>query len=583
MGMKNLIIGIFWIGPFLWVGLGKLMSQNDTIPKGMDLTLYLQNNDWDGALKAIEKEVILGNFSIARESLELIQTNYIKRLDRDEINFMYLILGDIHYNLGNRDSLEIYLQMVEKVINSTSPQWPLFLIGKATLLQMQGRFLESIEWASTAAKFFEENRDFKNLFYSIEVRGDNYFVMGQFENAKDFYKRSLNYQNSSSKQKINPLVLNNLGACFNNLGNIDSALFYYNWAYEVMVKSANPLAIAQNLNNRANILEKQEKYEEAEKLFLETYQLCKEHSIQFGMILSLTNLGNLKRLQKDFAKSLAYLRQAEEIIGVDGYKRELGLIYERRARTYRDLKDFEKAFENQALFKSINDSLLNEKIQLQAVEMKEKFESLEKEKEILELKEGKSRTRFILYLLIFGLISAFLGIGYFRATVASQKNKNENLELTAKIYEKEILNKDHELATLTMQMVVFQNQLKEIQAKILKTVSLAQGKLTPGVFEAIFERERENFFKKEFQVDFAKKNDLFYKRLLKIYPDLSPSELEVCAYLRMNMQTKDISDITNRSVRTVENLRTSIRTKMKLNPSENLKTVLMSIKMDPIS
>ncbi len=58
--------------------------------------------------------------------------------------------------------------------------------------------------------------------------------------------------------------------------------------------------------------------------------------------------------------------------------------------------------------------------------------------------------------------------------------------------------------------------------------------------------------------------------LLKKYPELSPVELRICAYLRRNMSSLEIAKMTNRSVRTIEYTRTNIRKKMNLAKGENL-------------
>ena len=69
----------------------------------------------------------------------------------------------------------------------------------------------------------------------------------------------------------------------------------------------------------------------------------------------------------------------------------------------------------------------------------------------------------------------------------------------------------------------------------------------------------------------------FSYTLLKKYPDLSPTELKVCSYLRMNLSSKTIAQITNRSIRTIEYTRHNIRRKMKLKKNKNLIKHLISL------
>lgn len=60
------------------------------------------------------------------------------------------------------------------------------------------------------------------------------------------------------------------------------------------------------------------------------------------------------------------------------------------------------------------------------------------------------------------------------------------------------------------------------------------------------------------------------KLLLKKYPNLSLTELKLCALLVLNISSKEIGELTNRSVRTIEFTRLNIRKKMNLSNDENL-------------
>ncbi|MFM7984544.1 MAG: helix-turn-helix transcriptional regulator, partial [Candidatus Fonsibacter sp.] len=82
--------------------------------------------------------------------------------------------------------------------------------------------------------------------------------------------------------------------------------------------------------------------------------------------------------------------------------------------------------------------------------------------------------------------------------------------------------------------------------------------------------------KNDFDIRLTSNNEDFFSLLLNKYPDLSPVELKLCAYLRLNPSTKDLALITNRSLRTIESTRTNIRKKMNLTPQENLVTHLLS-------
>jgi ligand-binding sensor domain-containing protein/DNA-binding CsgD family transcriptional regulator len=68
----------------------------------------------------------------------------------------------------------------------------------------------------------------------------------------------------------------------------------------------------------------------------------------------------------------------------------------------------------------------------------------------------------------------------------------------------------------------------------------------------------------------------FIERLRQEYTDLTPKELRLCAYLRMNISTKEIAPLMNISVRGVEISRYRLRKKLKLDYNINLTDFIIS-------
>lgn len=68
----------------------------------------------------------------------------------------------------------------------------------------------------------------------------------------------------------------------------------------------------------------------------------------------------------------------------------------------------------------------------------------------------------------------------------------------------------------------------------------------------------------------------FIARLKDKYPDLTPKELRLCAYLKMNISTKEIAPLMNISVRGVEISRYRLRKKLQLDHTTNLTDFLIS-------
>ncbi len=73
-----------------------------------------------------------------------------------------------------------------------------------------------------------------------------------------------------------------------------------------------------------------------------------------------------------------------------------------------------------------------------------------------------------------------------------------------------------------------------------------------------------------FEAAFNEVHDDFFKRLMSAYPDLTPGDLRLAAYLKLNLSSKEIAPLLNISVRGVENKRYRLRRKLGLSEEENL-------------
>ncbi|MCU0329522.1 MAG: hypothetical protein MUC47_00915 [Candidatus Kapabacteria bacterium] len=68
----------------------------------------------------------------------------------------------------------------------------------------------------------------------------------------------------------------------------------------------------------------------------------------------------------------------------------------------------------------------------------------------------------------------------------------------------------------------------------------------------------------------------FISKLAQDYPTLTPTELRLCAFLRLPMPSKDIATLYHCSVRSIEKHRERMRKKFGLRPNESLTTFLAS-------
>jgi len=78
-----------------------------------------------------------------------------------------------------------------------------------------------------------------------------------------------------------------------------------------------------------------------------------------------------------------------------------------------------------------------------------------------------------------------------------------------------------------------------------------------------------------FEENFNSVHEAFLKKMKTSYPELTPGDLRLAAYLKMNLSSKEIAPLMGISIRGLENKRYRLRKKMQLDSDDNLVAFLL--------
>jgi len=143
----------------------------------------------------------------------------------------------------------------------------------------------------------------------------------------------------------------------------------------------------------------------------------------------------------------------------------------------------------------------------------------------------------------------------------------------------ELEYKNKELTTNVMYLLRKNELILMVTDKLKKaklSFKLENRKLVEDVIHDLESASKGDIWK-EFELRFQEVHSDFYKKLNEMYPDLSPNELKLCAFLRLNMSTKDIAAITFLSVNSINIARHRLRKRLNIEQDENLITYLSSL------
>jgi len=154
------------------------------------------------------------------------------------------------------------------------------------------------------------------------------------------------------------------------------------------------------------------------------------------------------------------------------------------------------------------------------------------------------------------------------------KLKNEKLK-------NEMIHRDKELANQTMDLIHKNKFLAKIKEDLEKIKTSSSDDTLKGKISSLIGRISKDVDHDKqwevFETAFDEVHEDFLVRLKARYPALTPKELRVCAYLRMNISTKEIAPLMNISIRGVEICRYRVRKKLNIDRDTNLTSLLIDL------
>ena len=137
----------------------------------------------------------------------------------------------------------------------------------------------------------------------------------------------------------------------------------------------------------------------------------------------------------------------------------------------------------------------------------------------------------------------------------------------------DIDSKSRELASSTMNIIKKNDFLNTIKTELIN----GDGKNTLKVIKIIDKNLNNSDDWKMFQEAFNNADKNFLKKVKDKHPNLTPNDLRLCAYLRLNLSSKEIAPLLNISPRSVEVKRYRLRKKMDLPHDSNLTNYILEI------
>ena len=163
----------------------------------------------------------------------------------------------------------------------------------------------------------------------------------------------------------------------------------------------------------------------------------------------------------------------------------------------------------------------------------------------------------------------------------NQKMKVRQAELEKQKLEMDLNFRNKELSTHVIYLLQKNEFISSIMEKLLLLKKSTMNEAMKNAWIQDIMREMQSNIDhtvwNEFEVRFQQVHNDFYQKLIEKYPDLTPNEIKICAFLKLNMTSKDISAITFQSVKSIQVARNRLRKKMGIERDENLVLLLQQL------
>ena len=504
------------------------------------------------------------------------------------------------------------------------------------LFQMNNNFQPAINYYLISAKLYKNMGKKKKLADVYGKLGflsyiDNY----NLENAMQYYEKALNLGIELNDQDLIAVTYNRIGGIFYRQEDYDEAQYYFKEALSVWERLGSEKGIAIALNNIGEIYRMRKKYNTALDYYKQSQKLNEKVNNKILMATVLENIGIVKSVTGQPEEAFKYFDKAYNITEeINDTERKVGLLltmaeqylkynnfgaalrfYENAyeiamtsnhwphiaeaslglSKTYEKMNNFRSSLDYFKIYSSYNDSINQRQKTNRITELQTRFKNDLQEKELQiakneialfdnERKLNKLKFNILILSVLLVVIFSVLMINRYWSKVKKERlirQKDAELHATQKeLMEIEIQSKDNDLMNFALHLVQKNDMLHYLQQELKKLPCGTDEETTKTLSELNFTIQQNLSLKEdieEFQHKLDSSYDDFFRRLRIKFSDLTKNEERLCAFLRLNLSSKEIAAINNTSVKAAEMSRYRLRKKMGLSKSELLPEYLQNI------
>jgi tetratricopeptide (TPR) repeat protein len=531
------------------------------------------------ALGKINEALYYSDYSIFAKKIAFfsIYSDFGKTHTKAHATAAAILLSEYNFH-KQKDSLQFYVDFLKKEIATDTTKWLKikYYENKANLADLNGNFFDAGVNYHKAIKLTNPN-DKSNLSILYQDLAVMYSNISYYDKAYEYFKKAVKLEGVDSI-KINGL--NIYGVIQYRSGDYKGAEQTYNNIITTALKENSSGILAQTYSNFGNLKCRQNKFNEALNCFSASDSICKLLNIEIGFLINHINRSDVYRFQKNYTKALTELKKAEEIIvNYDNPKIKMEL-YQAISKNYDGQGEENLANKYFRKYTTLKEDYLGDlpRSIISEWELANETEIRNKQSSEFELSIQKQKNKYYLIAIagtiIFLLLVCFLFYYKFK-----KEKENDRIIIEKNKISFELELKSKQLISESLNTISIQNTKdwinQELELIIQELPKIHQQKIIS--LSRNLKSNHVNQFLEEFETRFTGVYEEFFEKIKTVAPNLTSNELRICALMRVNISTKEMAMLTNRTIGTIENIRSTIRKKLCLEEQSNLQEFIINL------
>ncbi len=309
----------------------------------------------------------------------------------------------------------------------------------------------------------------------------------------------------------------------------------------------------------------------AEEYFQKQLALKEAQHDILGISASLLYIGQYSLIQGLYEEAIKALQRSYKLADSVGSLPELRNVSNELSNAYYALGNYEEALKYDILNSMLDDSI-NYQVNIQKITRLQLQYDYRKNLQLEDYKYERTWFLYLIFVLSLLFIILFAVLMYIRQNGITQQHiqKEKRLAIGNTAMQHELLFKEKQLEDNILFLVSKNELITNIIEKLVTLKSSLQQINKNFIDEIISDLKSgvTDHIWNEFELRFNQIHSGFYNNLNIHFPNLSANEKKLCAFLKLNMTTKEISAISKQSTKSIEGARTRLRKKLKLTETD---------------